>query len=351
MAAKNKSTRRIKTAKIADVARIAGVSVATVSRALAKPGMVEAVTRARVVAAAKRLGYTPNVAARNLRARRSNMALVVVPNIGNAYFGELLRGIDAALTRRGYGLIIANLDLTSTRDNSPDHEERYVDLAAAGQVDGVLLLNGYVPKGPVRTMLDARLPIVAVGERIRGAKFPQVEVDNRAAARGAVEHLVGLGHKRIAYLSGRPRSHLDSARRLGFRDALTGAQGLEWTGDYYFASGVAAAEAMLRGKPQDRPTALFAASDEMAIGFLKTVLAAGVSVPRDMSIVGFDGIDYARFSEPALTTVVVPRRQIGETAGEMLADLMAGSGDVPAHVRLATELRVRGSTGPAPGPR
>ncbi|MBC8791996.1 MAG: hypothetical protein C6Y20_10340 [Tagaea sp. CACIAM 22H2] len=156
MAAKNKSTRRIKTAKIADVARIAGVSVATVSRALAKPGMVEAATRARVVAAAKRLGYTPNVAARNLRARRSHMALVVVPNIGNAYFGELLRGIDAALTRRGYGLIIANLDLTATRDNSPDHEERYVDLAAAGQVDGVLLLNGYVPKGPVRTMLDTR---------------------------------------------------------------------------------------------------------------------------------------------------------------------------------------------------
>ncbi|MBC8791995.1 MAG: hypothetical protein C6Y20_10335 [Tagaea sp. CACIAM 22H2] len=197
----------------------------------------------------------------------------------------------------------------------------------------------------------ARLPIVAVGERIRGAKFPQVEVDNRAAARMAVEYLVGLGHKRIAYLSGRLRSHLDSARRMGFRDALAGAEGLEWTGDYYFASGVAAAEAMLRAKPRDRPTALFAASDEMAIGFLKTIHAAGLAVPRDMSIVGFDGIDYARFSEPALTTVFVPRRQIGETAGDMLADLMTGSADVPAHVRLATELLVRGSTGPAPGPR
>ncbi|MBL8808093.1 MAG: LacI family DNA-binding transcriptional regulator [Rhodospirillales bacterium] len=335
-----KSRRKSQPAKIADVARIAGVSVATVSRALATPGIVSEETRAKVVAAVQRVGYTPNVAAQNLRARRSRMALVVVPNIENPFFSGILHGIDEALSAAGYGFIVANLG------DATEKESRYVDLATAGLVDGVLLLCGHVPQGAQRSLDETRLPIVAACEFISGARFPQVEVDNRAAAREAVEYLVGLGHRRIGYVSGPPRNVLDRARRAGYRDAIGEAAPIEWDGDFTFAAGAAAARAFLAMPERLRPSAIFAANDEMAIGFLKSVHAAGLAVPDDVSVVGFDGIEYAEYCEPSLTTVVQPRRDIGIGAGRLLVDLMEGVPPTPTVVRIPTQLVVRGSTAP-----
>ncbi|KJV08754.1 hypothetical protein VZ95_15745 [Elstera litoralis] len=332
-------------AKIADVARLAGVSVATVSRALATPDVVSEATRERVLAAVREIGYTPNIAARNLRARKSMMVLVVVPDISNSFFADVLRGIDEALVAENYGLIIANLG------QRPEQEARYVNLALAGQVDGVLLLCGHILTGGGRKLTDAPVPIVAACEIIPGADFPQVEVDNRAAARAAVEHLIGLGHRRIAYLSGPRANILDRARAQGYADALAavGPADPAWIieGDFSFHAGTKAAQALAALPAGSRPTALFAASDEMAIGFIKTARGLGLAVPADISVIGFDGIDYADFCEPTLATVYQPRRILGAAAADLLIGLMTGRDKPHAQIkRVETQLWARASAGP-----
>ena len=344
------SARRTTAATTADVARLAGVSAATVSRTLANPEIVSETTRERVLAAVRETGFTPNAAARNLRVRKAMMALVVVPDIANPFFAEVLRGIDAALSAEGYGLIIGNID------NDTGKETAFIRLALSRQVDGVLLLCGHLLKADGLALDDARIPVVAACETIPDAAIPQVAVDNREAAAAAVGHLVALGHRRIAYLAGPAANILDRQRRQGFLDALAAAaiapdDRLMFSGDFTFQSGVAAARAVL-AMPEDlRPTALFAANDEMAIGCLRTIMAAGLAVPGDFSIVGFDAIEYADYFMPALSTVRQPRREIGETAGGLLVRLMAGEALPPETIILRAELMMRGSVGQAPGSR
>lgn len=332
--------------KIADVARIAGVSVATVSRALANPDVVSPEARKRVLNAVRQTGYTPNAAARNLRVRRTMMVLVVVPDIANPFFAEILRGIDATLSARGYGLIIANLD------NSAEKEARYIELALSGQVDGILLLCGHVPAGGGRNLGGAGVPMVAACERIADVSFPQVEIDNPGAAAEAVTHLIGLGHRRIAYISGPVTNILDQERRRGYCAALESA-GIDFDpqlvlpGDFTFRTGAAAATTILLMPPERRPSAVFAANDEMAIGFLKTIHAAGYKVPDDFSVVGFDAIEYADYCEPTLTTVSQPRHEIGTRAADLLVRAMTGEAEPESLcLTLAAPLLVRASTAP-----
>ena len=335
---------RARALRIAEVAREAGVSPATVSRALSTPDIVSDQTRARVLDAVRRTGYTPNIAGRNLRVRRTMMALVVVPDIGNPFFSEVLRGIDQALSADGYGLIIGNLD------KRREKEGEFAELVFAGQVDGVLLLNGRLLAARGRTIDAAGVPLVAACEGIPRARIPQVEAQNREAARDAVLYLAALGHRRFAYLSGPKSNILERERAAGFRDGLK-AVGLPvdaaacFAGDFTFPTGVAAAKNFL-AMPH-RPTAVFAANDEMAISFLKTVHDAGLRVPRDVSIVGFDGIEYADYCEPPLTTLRQPRRALGAAAATALVDLMTGRHQPEPRQRLPVELLVRGSSGPS----
>jgi LacI family repressor for deo operon, udp, cdd, tsx, nupC, and nupG len=335
-------------AKIADVARIAGVSAATVSRTLANPDLVTEATRAIVLEAVRSTGYRPNAVARSLRAKRAMMALVVVPDIANPFFAEVLRGIDETLSAAGYGLIIGNLD------NHRGKDANFVEVARSGQVDGALLLCGRMLGGRAGTLDGAGLPIVAACETIPGAAFPQVEVDNHAAAEAATRHLADNGHRRIAYLSGPAGNVLDVARRQGYRAALAAAglawdPALEFAGDFTFRTGAEAARAILALPADERPTALFAANDEMAIGFLKTAQIAGLVIPRDFSVVGFDAIDYADYCTPTLTTVRQPRREIGRAAGELLVEMMGGAESRPRTLRLSAELLARDSSAVAPG--
>jgi LacI family repressor for deo operon, udp, cdd, tsx, nupC, and nupG len=329
---------------IHDVAARAGLSTATVSRTLATPDLVSEGARKRVLAAIKATGYTPNVAARNLRARRTKMILVVVPNIGNYFFSEVVRGIDDELVASGYGMIIANLS------NMAEREARYVDLVFAGQVDGVLLLGGRVPAGNGRLMTDAGLPMATICVAIPGAKLPFVMVDDIEASKRVVAHLYGLGHGGFGYVSG-PRGNLNEiGRRAGFRAALEAAgidpeTALYWPGDFMPESGIEAARDFLARA--DRPTAIYAVSDNMAIGFLKTVTAAGVRVPEDLSIVGFDGIEYSDFVTPPLTTIRQPRHELGCMAARMLIEALSGIRSRDG-TYVEPELIVRGSTGPAP---
>jgi LacI family repressor for deo operon, udp, cdd, tsx, nupC, and nupG len=336
-------TRARRPVTIVEVAKRAGVSTATVSRALAKPDVVSEQARARVLAAISKTGFTPNFAARNLRARRTMTVLVVVPNIANPFFAQVLRGIDDELVAFGYGMIIGNLD------NLAEREARYVDIVFAGQVDGVLLMSGRVPEGGGRRMTDAGLPMAGICVAIPGSGLAHVVVDDRAAATAVVEHLLALGHRRLGFVSGPPRN-LNSLDRLrGFRDGLAAA-GLDpdgavvWPGSFMFESGIrAAADFLARA---DRPTAVFAASDHMAIAFMKTVRAGGVRIPADVSVVGFDGIEFSDFVEPTLTTVRQPRYELGRTGANLLLRAMRGEATPSGRIALAAPLIVRESTAP-----
>ena len=333
-------------AKIADVARLAGVSVATVSRTLARPEVVSEETRTRVLAAVRDTAYSPNISARNLRVRKTMVVLVAVPDIANPFFAEILQGIDDTLSAAGYGLVIANLV------GSPEKEARYVDLVCAGQADGVLLLCGHVMRSPHRDLRDAHVTLVAACEYIPGETFPQVCIDNVSAAREAVRHLIELGHTRIAYLSGPQSNILERHRLEGYQRALKDAgidavDGLILSGDFSFRAGVEAGRKLLALTPEARPTALFAANDEMAIGLIKTVQAAGLIVPRDLSVVGFDGIPYADYCEPTLSTIVQPRRELGASAAaELIALMTTDMSAARKDIELPATLVLRDSTCP-----
>lgn len=331
--------------KIGDVARRAGVSTATVSRALTLPDSVRPETRRRVLEAVKDLGYTPNAAARNLRAGNTMMALVVLPKMANSFFSEVVRGIDTELAKAGYGLVMGDLD------NIEDRERHVLRMAAAGHVDGVIVMSGRMPQAAGRSLGSIGLPIVAVSARVDQRGVPNVLVNEAESVEGQVRHLVELGHRRLAFLSGPPGNMNDLPRYAGFRAAAEAAgleDALRIECDYTFESGVAAARMVLEMAPDQRPTGIVASSDAMAIGFMKAIRDGGLSVPRDVSVIGFDGIEFASYCEPTLTTVRQPRRALGEAAARVLLAAIAGTAPADDLV-LATELQSGGSTGPAPG--
>jgi LacI family transcriptional regulator, repressor for deo operon, udp, cdd, tsx, nupC, and nupG len=335
--------------RIKEVARLAAVSTATVSRALASPDRVSPATRARVLQAVAQVGYVPNLAARTLRSQKTHMVLVVLPNIGNIFFSQVLRGVEETLFAAGYGTIIGNLD------GSAEKEDQFAAFVAAGQVDGVLLLNGHLLRENGRTRDRggvAAVPIVALCETIEGADIPQIEIDNRKAAAEMTRYLRSLGHEKIVHLLGPPGNVLEKARCLGYRDGMaeTGAgfdPSLVWPGDYTLASGVAAGRRLIA--ETDRPSAVFCSNDEMAIGLIQVLAGAGVRVPQDISVAGFDDIEYAEMASPPLTTIRQPRRELGRNGAAALLELLRGGSPSPL-IRLETELIVRASTGPADGP-
>ncbi|WP_445503088.1 LacI family DNA-binding transcriptional regulator [Microvirga sp. G4-2] len=339
-----KGWRSAKEVRIADVARLAGVSTATVSRVLADPNKVRPKTRDLVTEAVRRSGYTPNSVARNLRKRRTMTALVVVPNLANPVFAQILRGIDDELTQSGYGLVIGNLD------NCAEREARYVELALSRQVDGIILMNGRIPESDKRTMREAGLPMVAMCAAIHEEKIPNVVVQDREASRAAVEYLVRLGHRRLGYIAGPPPNVIAAERLAGFLEGVAAA-GLSsqdfvcWEGRFVFSAGVAAAEAFLRLR--NRPTGIYASSDESAIGFIKVVRAAGVRVPEDVSVIGFDGIEFADYVEPTLTTFRQPLHELGRRGADVLLKMIRQEMSTEDwNIRLPLTLLERDTTGP-----
>jgi LacI family repressor for deo operon, udp, cdd, tsx, nupC, and nupG len=339
------SNAPVQVARIQDVAKLAAVSTATVSRALATPERVSAKTRARVLEAIAKTGYVPNPAARSLRSQKTHMVLVALPDLANTFFSRILRGIEETLFEAGYGMIISDLD------GSPEKEVHFAAFTAAGRVDGAILLNGHlfgqsrVGKGQPAKI---NIPLVALCEAIPGADIPQIEIDNRTAACRMTQYLASLGHRSIAYLSGPAGNVLDHERFRGYREGLETAglpfdSSLVLAGDYTIGSGVAAGQDVVaRSK---RPTAVFCTSDEMAIGLMRTLLSAGLRVPEDISVAGFDDIEFAAVTEPPLTTIHQPRRELGQAAASVLIDLLQGR-PTPERIRLETELVIRDSVAP-----
>jgi len=343
--AQDNSTPLTGAARIGDVARAAGVSTATVSRTLTYPERVRAETRQKVLDAVRRLDYTPNEAARVLRAGASRMILVQIPHrFGGAFFPGVLSGIDEQLAKHGYTMIMGSLD------DSENKARRLIDLVFAGQLDGIILLTGHVPAIGGRSMLDAGIPIVSICAELRDRQSPSVLLNDEDCAVLQTQHLLDLGHRRLMYVAGIPNNYNEVHRYRGFCKTLAKA-GLDpieaprYEGDYTLASGAAAARAFLTLKP--RPTGIVCCSDEMAIGFIKVITDVGLSCPRDVSIVGFDGIEFADYCEPTLTTIWQPRAELGASGARLLIDALSGK-PIAADTRIMHrgDLRVRASTSP-----
>ncbi len=329
-------------ATIRDVAGAAGVSVATVSRVVNGTAVVRRETRLRVEAQVERLRYAPNAAARSLITNRTSTIGVVLPDIWGEYFSEVIRGIDLSARQAGYHVLVSSShsDVAETRD---------VLRTMHGRVDGVIVMSPHASPRALEGCLPPSLPVVFLNSVPGGAIRAAINVDNRGGARAMVAHLLGLGHRRLAFVTG-PASNFDAAqRRRGCRDALRAAglgpdAATEVEGDFGEESGRIAGEVLLRQSP--RPSAIFAANDSMAIGVLFALRRAGVRVPEEIAVAGFDDIPIARFASPPLSTVRLDIRTLGERA---LARLLAGiSGEGASNaVRevLPIRLVLRESTG------
>jgi LacI family repressor for deo operon, udp, cdd, tsx, nupC, and nupG len=331
---------RMRRPRIGDVAQRAGVSTATVSRTLATPDQVKPATREAVMKAVQETGYVLNVAARNLRTSRTHAVLAVLPDASNIFFSQVLRGISDTLHPHGYSLVIADTA------NDPERERDHAEFIRGGRVDGVLLLNGRLLPSP-GSKRGGHLPTVSLCERIAGSRLPHVETANRDAAGAMTEYLLKLGHRRIGYLSGPPANVLEHDRFKGYSDALAANAiahdpQLVRPGDFSIAAGEAAAIAYL-ALPK-LPDAVFACNDAMAMGLIRGFTAAGVSVPDEISIAGFDDIEFAAAYIPALTTVRQSRGDIGARAAAMLVDLMQGRQLDSREIRLPAEVVMRDST-------
>lgn len=296
-----------------DVARLAGVSTATVSRVLSSRGAVRNETRQRVLAAVEKLGYEPNVSARNLRVNKTATIIVVLPDINNPFFSLIVRGIEDVANDYGYSVLLSNTD------NDLERELASTRILSRRGADGVIFLTARV-SSPHILRLAEQTPVVLACEYIEGA-VSQVSIDNVAAAMEATRHLIDLGHERIAYVNGPKDIVICRDRRQGYeltlrQAGLTVRPEFIFEGTFYLESGAAAADHLM-SLPAP-PTAVFCASDEMAIGFIHRCFAMGRRVPDDVAVVGFDDIRFAAFQRPALSTIAQPMYDIGVHATRLL---------------------------------
>lgn len=331
--------------KIKDIAERLGVSAATVSRALSDSGLVAEPTLSRIRDLAREMNYRPNVSARNLRTQKAMAVLMVVRDVGNPFYLEILKGVEATARAAGYSVLMGNTE------NDSDREIEYFDMLRDGHADGMILMTGKLPErdGFLASVADA--PIVVALEEIQNAGFPHVMIANEGAAREAVEHLIGLGHKRIAHVSGPVPEIMSVDRRNGYRAAMTAAgleiaDGYEQAGDYLLHTGTRLCKALFE-LPQP-PTAIFVANDEMAFGVIHELRRLGVDVPGEVSVVGFDDLFLSEAFYPPLTTVSQPRTDIGRAAMTMLLDMLSGGLTPRKPTVLPTTLKIRGTTAPAP---
>lgn len=332
---------KLRAANIRQVAELAGVSTATVSRALQQPDKVREETRRKVMEAVEKANFVPNAQARIFRQRATKTIILLVRDIANPFYLEIYRGIEEAAGEAGYKVLMGDAR------NDAARVAAHIDLVRQKHADGIILMTGRFPE-ELRTGPARLPPVVVASETIAGLDLPTVKVDNVAAARGAVEHLIGAGHRDIAHLAGPLPESLAAERLEGYRQALEAA-GIDYRaelvaeGDYSIEAGREGVRGLMAKGAGF--TAIFAASDQMAIGAIAELRRNGLSVPGDVSVVGFDDIIFANAFEPPLTTVRQPRREMGRAAMALMVDCLNGR---PPHepVELPTELVIRGSVAP-----
>ncbi|NKB52529.1 MAG: LacI family DNA-binding transcriptional regulator [Rhizobiaceae bacterium] len=331
--------------KITDVARVAGVSTATVSRALSKPETVAKQTREAVLAAAAETGYRINLAARNLRRRSTGAIVLLVPNLGNPFFSQILAGIESTLSSRGLSTLMVDTKHSGSGD------EFILDYLHHSRADGIISLDGSLPPSILNSpgMAAENLPIVFGCEWLQNGHYPSVRANNEQGALLAIEHLASLGHSNIGYINGPDENVLSQVRKASTKRALKD-RGVPVREDWFFAgdftleSGASVARKWM--KMEDRPSAIFCANDEIAFGLISELHQSGIRVPDQLSVIGYDDIDIAKRYIPALTTIWQPRFELGQTVAELLLKGVTdgGFGDTIQVKTLPVRLIIRQST-------
>jgi LacI family transcriptional regulator len=320
------------------------VSTTTVSHVINGTRRVDPATARRVTAAIDELGYRPNAVARSMRRGQTHSVGLVIPDIANPFFGDLARALEDALFEGGYTAIICN------SDGDPEREARYLDVLLSKKVDGLLLIAASQPSEHLRRVMESGPPMIVVDRELEDLPASQVLVANHAGGYLAGRHLVELGHRTIAVVAG-PSDVGISARRLdGFLSAMAEAgiripRLLRQRGDFRAASGRRSMEVLL--SQRTRPTAVFAENDLMAIGALSAAHAAGIDVPRQLSVMGFDGIAFGADVTPGLTTIAQSTRDVAAATAQLLFERLATRDLPPRRVELPVRLVLRDSTGPA----
>ncbi|MFK8049882.1 MAG: LacI family DNA-binding transcriptional regulator [Halioglobus sp.] len=328
---------------IKDVAKAAGVSTATVSRALADPDKVQSKTRDKVLEAVHKTGYVTNSLARSFRTKRTRTVVVLVPDITNSFFANIIQGIEEVARSNNYRILLGDMQ------NDPANALAYGELCAQRQADGLISLCRTIPfeYSKSRKTVDPKWPpLVMACEYDDVIAVPGVGIDNEAAALDGVRYLAKQGHRRIAFINGPADSPLCRDRLKGYRKGMAelgrrAVADLIFHGDFTLDSGAQVARQMCSGKIL--PTALFAANDAMAIGALQVIKRGGVSVPKDISIVGFDDVKFSAYCDPPLTTIRQPRREIGALSMQMMLDQLEGEAARGKRIQLPYELIVRDS--------
>ena len=334
------STRRNHAPTLEDVAQIAGVSRALVSLVMRDSPRVSIESRKRVTDAATKLGYRPNLMARNLASRKTMTIGVLLNDLHNPWFAEVTDGIHASAERHGYQLILAS------GRRSPRLESRALDTFLASRVDGIIVAGCRLPAARLDAV-GAEVALVSVGRAFTTLGIGSVTTDDADGARLAVEHLYDLGHRRIAHIDGgkgagaspRRTGYLRTMRRLGLAD---NAQVI--SGDFTEEAGAHGAQRLLRGAVL--PTAIFTANDLSAVGAIDVVERGGLVVPDDVAVVGFDNTSLAALNHIGLTTIDQPRREMGAAAATMLINTINDRGEL-TDVVMSPSLVVRRTTGRA----
>jgi LacI family transcriptional regulator, galactose operon repressor len=326
---------------IREVAENAGVSYATVSHVINNTRVVSQETRERVLEAMTALNYRPNALARSLRQGKTNTIGLVLPDSANPFFAEISRSIEDEAFKKGYSVFLCNTELDTQR------ELFYVDVLSKKQVDGIIFVAAGDQADSLDFLLGEGMPVVMIDRDVPNVEVDAVLIDNQLGGFLATQHLLELGHKRIACIAG-PSTITPSAERIiGYRRALEQAgipynESLVIRGDYHAQSGMDITRSILEMNP--RPTAIFALNDLMALGALRAAAESGYSVPKDLAVVGYDDLELAHFTTPPLTTIAQPKKQIGAQAINLLVERMSQKNRPPNRVVLPPELIIRRST-------
>lgn len=307
--------------KLTDVAKLAGVSPATVSRVLNNRNLVKGKTAERVLRAIEELNYHPNAAAKNLRSQRTRTIGVIVLDINVAYFAEIIKGVQNTADKMGYKVIICDAD------NKPEKEQEYLGLLMDRTVDALILVSSTLSEETLRELADKGQHIGLIGRRLEHESVPCCLVDNVGFSVRVVEHLLAQGHRRIAYINGYPNA-VDSYERLegymrALRDRRIGFDPVLIENGNFDESGGYAAMHRLLGKSAPF-TAVYAANDEMALGIHRACRELGIAVPQQMAIVGVDNNRITEYVSPAISTVDQPKFLLGATITERLIGIMNG---------------------------
>jgi len=321
------------------VAELANVSTATVSRVLNGAGNVQAEHRRLVLEAVEQIGYRPNRLARSLRRQQAETIGVLIPDIENPHFSESVRVFEDAAFRAGYRLVLCNTDETIEKQRA------YVKLLADERVRGAIIAPAEQGAASLRPLVDLGIPLVIYDRLLEGTNASTVLCDNKSATRQATEHLIFLGHQRIAFVGGRTDVESGADRLAGYADAMRAARLTPFSVSGGFRAELAEREVASLLELKDVPTALVVANNLMVVGALRAIRRAGLAIPRDIAIVAIDDPPWAELIDPPLTVVAQPVRKMAETAIALLLERIEQPGVEPVTVVMPLELRIRASCG------